>query len=112
LKNITGNAILPSGQLILNGYLISNTSNLTDVSLNNVNLNNINLSNANLTNIWTENITGNVILPTDYSLINGRIVGSNVNLSNMNLGYSDLSNKTFAHRMQTHLNNLAIVSIC
>jgi len=85
--------ILPAKYRIVNGYLIGPQVNLSNAVLTGANLSNCNLYGANLTGVISGNITNyyHIILPEDYQIINGYIIGPNVNLFGANLFNTDLT---------------------
>jgi uncharacterized protein YjbI with pentapeptide repeats len=67
--------------------------NFTNMNLANVNLEQTNLSGVNLKNVSSGGILGNPrMLPSEWSLVNGYLVGPTVNLSKANLDRMNLSN--------------------
>jgi uncharacterized protein YjbI with pentapeptide repeats len=90
----------------LNGFNLSNSNlfsanfssasmigaNLINANLFDCNLNNTDMTNTLLSGVISGNIQGTPILPVDYNLIDGYIIGPNVNLINAHLVGSDLSN--------------------
>ena len=83
---IKGNPRLPSGYVLINGYIIGPNVNLTGADLTDVDL-----SNIDLTGIISGGIKGNPRLPSKYVLINGYIIGPNVNLTGADLTDANLS---------------------
>lgn len=112
LSSQTSDFILPNGFKFVNGYFIGPGLNLDGIDLSGANLSNVNFRGSTLrktiltnttvlgtdfTNAVLENtITGGMkrtpILPNNYKLINGYIVGPYMNLKNANLSNIDLSN--------------------
>ena len=93
---ITGEPTLPEGYMLINGYIIGPDVNLTNANLINTNLTNANLSNAILIGLKSRGILGNPILPNNYKLLNGYIIGPSVDLAsadlkNLNLSESNVS---------------------
>jgi len=78
--------------MIYNGYNIGPGADLTGADLTGANLTNADLTGANLTGVQSGGILGAPTLSTDYSVINGYIVGPGVNLANAQLAEQDLSN--------------------
>ena len=96
-ENIIGTPTLPSDYILQNGYIIGPSVLLDNANLNNANifsanLTNVDLTTASLLNIISGNIKGASQLPTNYTIVNGYIIGPSVNLNNGNLGDTDLSN--------------------
>ena len=89
-SNYTSGTIVTT--LTVNSY---ENANLTGIDLSNNNLTGLNLSNSILTNVKSGSIIGNPTLPTNYTLLNGYIIGPNVNLSNVNLTSQNLTNANF-----------------
>jgi uncharacterized protein YjbI with pentapeptide repeats len=88
---IKGNPILPSGYILINGYIIGQNAILTGADLTGADL-----TGADLNRIVSGKIKGEPILPSRYVLINGYIIGPNVNLvsddlTNANLTGADLT---------------------
>jgi uncharacterized protein YjbI with pentapeptide repeats len=94
--NIDGTPTLPSGYQMVSGFIVGPNVNLTSADLSGVDLSDTdltgaNLIDANLDGITSGNIDGTPILPSDYQLINGFIVGPNVKISDADLSGVDLS---------------------
>jgi len=111
-RNIKGSPKLPTGLKIINGIIIGPDVNLDNVDFNgieliDINLNNADLSNCNLNKIITKGIIGEPILPKEYTIQNGYIIGPGVDLSGadlkeMNFKGLNLNNVIFN---QTNLDN-------
>ena len=83
---------LPSGWSLKNGYLVGPSANLSQANLSGMNLADVNLTGATLMNVSSGGITGTPSgLPTDWSLINGYLIGPWANLNGANLDGVDLS---------------------
>ncbi|MDA8860326.1 pentapeptide repeat-containing protein, partial [Paracoccaceae bacterium] len=90
---VNGYEIEPGADLnaaVLTGADLRNID-LTGADLHNSNLTGVDLTGANLNGIFSGAIKGNPILPTDYILVNGYIIGPGVSLYSANLGGSDLT---------------------
>ena len=88
--------ISPDGTGIVNGvYIGPNTdlsgADLTDADLTDADLTGADLTGAILSGVIGVNITGSPILPEDYQMVNGYIVGPRVNLSNADLSGANLA---------------------
>ena len=107
--SITGTPNLSASYSIINGYILGPSvnlssknlsnmnllaSNLTNVNLNSANIDNTDFSNTTLTGVKSGSVIGAPILPNNYYIINGCIVGSNVDLTGANLLGSNLSEIT------------------
>jgi len=98
--NTKGTPVLSSVYTMRNGYLLGPYVNISTLDFSGVNLSNISLYDANvndtdfrysnLSGLSTGNLRGIPILPSDYKLLNGYIVGPNVNLRNANLSNTNL----------------------
>lgn len=88
---ILGKPVLSKEYTIINGHIIGSDVDLSDAILENIDLDNVDLNNSNLNNITSKNIKGNPILPKDYKINAGFILGPNVNISNVTLSNIDLS---------------------
>jgi uncharacterized protein YjbI with pentapeptide repeats len=111
--SITGNPTLSANYSIINGYILGPSvnlsskdlsnmnllaSNLTNVNLNSANIDNTDFSNTTLTGVKSSSVTGTPILPNNYYIIKGCIVGSNVDLTSAtltNINYSKVSYNAF-----------------
>jgi hypothetical protein len=89
---IIGSPILPSGWKVINSYICGPTANLTKAVFTNMNLGNIDISGANLTEVVSGNTTGTPILPSQWILQGGYIIGPTANLTNAILTAFNLDN--------------------
>jgi uncharacterized protein YjbI with pentapeptide repeats len=87
---------LPSGWRLLGGYLLGPTANLTHADLAGLDLGSVNLSEAVLNGVISGRLTGEPVLPTDWLLIGGYLVGPQANLTNATLSNADLANASLA----------------
>jgi uncharacterized protein YjbI with pentapeptide repeats len=104
---------LPTGWMLVEGYLVGPTANLSNADLTNVNLSTVdlsrtivtgaclegtNLSAARLAEVRSGGIRGTpVALPPSWKLEQGYLVGPTANLSNAELKEADLSGVTLYH---------------
>jgi hypothetical protein len=90
----TGSAA-PAGSIIRlmiqNGSTNFTNTNLFSADLSELDLTSIDFSGATFTGVSSGNITGTPILPSNYSIVSGYIVGPGVNLTNADLINQDLS---------------------
>ena len=94
--NIDGSPTLLSGYQMVSGFIVGPYVNLTSadlygVDLSDTDLTGANLIDANLDGVTSGNIDGTPILPLDYQMINGFIVGPYVKISDADLSGVDLS---------------------
>jgi len=84
------NEVIASGANLSNANLTN--ADLTGVNLTGANLTNADFSGATLVNVSSGRITGIPnVLPADWMLVNGYLLGPGVNLANTNLSNIDLS---------------------
>ena len=88
-------AAAPAGSIIRlmiqNGSTNFTNTNLFSADLSELDLTSIDFSGATFTGVSSGNITGTPILPSNYSIVSGYIVGPGVNLTNADLINQDLS---------------------
>jgi uncharacterized protein YjbI with pentapeptide repeats len=89
---IIGTPILPSGWVLVSGYLIGSTATLAGADLTGADLSNANLSNANLTNANLTNANLTNANLTNANLTNAVLAGAN--LTNANLSNATLTGAT------------------
>ena len=77
--------------LIQNGSTNFTNSDLYSADLSGFNLSGLNFSGAIFTGVSSGNVSGNPVLPSGYSIVNGYIVGPGVDLSNADLTNQDLT---------------------
>ena len=90
--DIIGKPLLPKGYTLLNRNILGPSVDLTGADLRYTDLNNIDLNSSILANVKSKNIQGIPILPQDYKLVNGYIIGPYVNLNSIDLRDIDLTN--------------------
>ena len=90
--DIIGKPLLPKGYTLLNRNILGPAVDLTGADLQYTDLNNIDLNSSILANVKSKNIQGIPILPQDYKLVNGYIIGPYVNLNGIDLRDIDLTN--------------------
>jgi uncharacterized protein YjbI with pentapeptide repeats len=103
--NIKGTPLLPDGYKLVNGFIIGPNvdlqyDDLSYTEIYDINLYKLDLSTCILKGIKSRNIKGELILPFNYTLQRGYILGpyvdlSNVNLDNINLVGINLENAIF-----------------
>ena len=96
LGSVAGVPTLPAEYSIINNYIVGPNvdltgADLTDADLNGINLTGVTLTGAVLTGVASGSVTGAPTLPTDYSLVNGYIVGPNLDLTGADLAGGDLA---------------------
>lgn len=89
--NIIGTPILPTGYKVINGYIIGADLILTGANLSGADLTDIDLTNSILHGLISKSISGEPILPIDYKIIKGYIIGPYVNLIGADLEDVDLT---------------------
>jgi uncharacterized protein YjbI with pentapeptide repeats len=120
-SNINGIPILSSEYQIQNGFILGPKVNLSQRDLSGVLLNQISLRDCNLNQadlrfadlkfgISSGNIQGTPLLPTQWKLIQGYLVGPYADLSGQDLSYFDFSNTFLNQTNMTHTNLLLIRS--
>lgn len=112
LRNVSSGGIigtpasLPSGWVLLRGYLIGPTANLSGANLQRANLTNMNLRQSNLstsnltgadltgvdlTGVRSGGIQGTPILPVGWRIVNGYLIGPGADVTDTDLSGADLS---------------------
>jgi uncharacterized protein YjbI with pentapeptide repeats len=83
------------------------TSNLFYANLFDCDMFNADLSNTNLEGVISGNIRGNPILPSNFRMINGYILGPKVSLQNANLNFQSITN---ANLFMANLTNATLIN--
>ena len=127
--------VLPIDYKIINSKMFGPELNLLNIDLTNIDLTNTNLKNANLseatfkntvitgcnlsntnltnikinepnTSITSGKIIGIPILPSNYTLYNGFLIGSNINLKDADLSYFDIDSSNLSKNGKYDLSNI------
>jgi uncharacterized protein YjbI with pentapeptide repeats len=101
LSNVTSGSVigapsLPAKWKMIGGYLVGPRANLANAQFSGVDLANsdlfdVRMSGANLNRVRSGSITGNPMLPPNWKLVNGYLVGPGADLTNAALNGANLS---------------------
>jgi uncharacterized protein YjbI with pentapeptide repeats len=107
---ISGVPVLPTGWLLIDGYLVGPGANLTDANLSNANLANTDLDGTELSGAVLSGVSSGGVfgtpssLPTGWMMVDGYLVGPRANLTDANLSNADLANASLAGAMLSGAN--------
>lgn len=84
--NVTGQpSSLPAGWKVTAGYFVGPGANLTNANLAGADLTSVDLSDADLAGVRSGGVTGNPVLPTNWILMGGYLIGPGADLTNAKL---------------------------
>ena len=94
--SVIGVPVLPAKWVVVNGYLVGPRANLSDDKLSGADLSHadlfdVRLTGADLAGVTSGSIIGNPILPKDWKLENGYLIGPESNLTSARLNGANLS---------------------